>query len=96
MFYGTQLHTNKMSSLCSFREAQKYLWKPDQLSKAPTCTEIESFKRRGRSLLVVVSTPPTENYEQFTEKVRYYNTKEPFNFRMPPLFNANNYIKVRT
>lgn len=50
------------------------------------------LKKRGRSLLVVVSTPPSGNYENFTEKVREYNTKEPFNFTMPPLFN--NYIKV--
>lgn len=75
-----------------FREAQKYLFKPDQLHKLQKCSEIENFEKRGRSLLVVVSTPPTENYEKFTEKVREYNTKEPFNFMLPVLFN--NYIKV--
>lgn len=53
------------------------------------------FLKRARSLLVVVSTPPTNNYENFTEKVREYNTKEPFNFSLPMLFSNNNYIKVR-
>lgn len=76
-----------------FREAQKYLFKPDQLHKLQKCDEIDNFEKRGKSLLVVVSTPPSGNYENFTEKVREYNTKEPFNFTMPPLFN--NYIKVK-
>lgn len=56
------------------------------------CSEIKNFEQRGRSLLVVVASPPTENYEKFTEKVREYNTKEPFNFLLPVLFN--NYTKV--
>lgn len=45
---------------------------------------------------MVVATPPTENYEEFTEKVREYNTKEPFNFTVPPFFVAQpkTYIKV--
>lgn len=69
------------------REAQRYLYKNDHYQKLHTCREIENFEKRGRSLLVVVATPPTENYEEFTEKVREYNTKEPFNFTVPPFFN---------
>lgn len=74
------------------REAHRYLFKPDQITKLQKCSEIENFEKRGRSLLVVVATPPTENYEKFTEKVREYNTKAPFNFLLPVLFN--NYTKV--
>lgn len=74
------------------REAQKYLFKPDQLHKLQKCDEIDNFERRGKSLLVVVLSPPHGIYEKFTEKVREYNTKAPFNFKMPLLFN--NYIKV--
>lgn len=53
---------------------------------------MDKIRSRARSLLVVVSTPPTENYEIFTTKVREYNAKEPFNFTTPPLFN--NFQKV--
>lgn len=35
--------------------------------------------------MVVVSTPPTSNYEEFTKKVRYYSTIDPFNFHVPEL-----------
>lgn len=80
------------TSISNGREAQKYLFKPDQLHKLQKCIDVENFEQRGRSLLVVVSTPPTKDYENFTKQVREYNTKEPFNFTMPPLFN--NYIKV--
>lgn len=74
------------------REAHQYLYKPDQLTKLQKCSEIENFVNRGRSLLVVVATPPSENYENFTERVREYNTKAPFNFLLPRLFD--NYTKV--
>jgi hypothetical protein len=29
---------------------------------------------------VVVPTAPSQNYDQFSEQVRLYNSKEPFNF----------------
>lgn len=79
-------------SLCGFdfREAEKYLWETGKMQ----CDESESFRRRARSLLVVVSTPPTENYENFTKIVREYNAKEPFNFTTPSLFHINNISKV--
>lgn len=67
----------------SEREAQKYIWKPEHLIKFRSCNEVGNFKQRARSLLVIVSSPPTNNYEVFTEKVRAYNTKLPFNFSTP-------------
>lgn len=48
--------------------------------------------KRARSLMVVVSTPPTQNYEEFTKKVREYSIKEPFNFVIPHLLRK--YEKV--
>lgn len=59
-----------------------------------SCDETESFSQRARSLLVVASTPPTDSYENFTTKVREYNSLKPFNFFLPSLFHSNNYIKV--
>lgn len=53
---------------------------------------MEKIKARAKSLLVVVSTPPTENYGNFTTKVREYNAREPFNFTTPQLFQK--YEKV--
>ncbi|XP_055706306.1 receptor-type guanylate cyclase Gyc76C-like isoform X2 [Phlebotomus papatasi] len=75
----------------STREAQKYIWKPDHLNKHASCKEIDNFKQRARSLLVIVSSPPAENYESFTEQVREYNKKEPFFFQTPTFFKK--YIK---
>lgn len=63
------------------REAKKYLYRVEQLSKHKSCNEIgESLTKRARSLLVVVSTPPMEKYKEFTDKVRDYNTRPPFEF----------------
>lgn len=73
------------------RDANRYLWKTDQFTKLTSC-DMDKIRARARSLLVVVSTPPTENYENFTTKVREYNAKEPFNFMMPNLFR--DYQKV--
>lgn len=70
------------------REALRYIWKVEQLNGITSCRdEMEKIKTRARSLLVVVSTPPTENYGNFTAKVKEYNAKEPFNFMMPPVFH---------
>ncbi|KAL0272546.1 UNVERIFIED_CONTAM: hypothetical protein PYX00_005475 [Menopon gallinae] len=77
----------------SVREAQKYLWKPEVFDKFTSCDEQKDFLQRGRSLLVVVSSPPTFEYEEFTQKVREYNTREPFNFVTPKLFETNQYQK---
>lgn len=61
----------------------------EQFNKITSCSaEMEKIKTRARSLLVIVSTPPTENYENFTTKVRDYNAMEPFNFTVPFLFKG--------
>lgn len=57
------------------------------------CSESESFIKRARSLLVVVSTPPVQSdFENFTAQVREYNSKEPFFIKSPDIFK--NYTKV--
>ncbi|RWS24135.1 hypothetical protein B4U80_02047, partial [Leptotrombidium deliense] len=47
----------------------------------------ESEKKAGleasRSLLVIVSSPPQEDYSQFEDKVREYNSRQPFSFPSP-------------
>lgn len=79
----------------SDREARKYLWRPDDFTKNTTCFQLQKdFLKRAQSLLVVASTPPTPMYENFTEKVRMYNSKEPFNFTTPTIFNIQKFQKV--
>lgn len=78
----------------TFREAEKYLRKPEHVEHMAECNESDQFKQLARSLLVVASTPPIESYETFTAKVRDYNQKEPFYFVTPQIFNTNKYIKV--
>jgi guanylate cyclase, other len=51
----------------------------EQINRYKSCDEIEGFKKRARSLIVVVSTPPETKYSNFTEQVRTYNHAEPFN-----------------
>lgn len=70
----------------SSKESQKYIWTPEQLTKLRNCNEVEKYKQRARSLLVIVSSPPESKYENFTVKVREYNKREPFNFSTPQLF----------
>lgn len=67
---------------------------PEAFEKFNSCDEQKDFLQRGRSLLVVVSSPPTYEYEDFTQKVREYNTREPFNFVTPKLFETIQYQKV--
>lgn len=74
------------------REAKKYLYRVEQFSKYKSCQEIEGFTKRARSLLVVVSTPPATKYEEFTDKVRKYNTKPPFEFATP-FFPNKQFVK---
>lgn len=71
----------------STREAFKYLYRPETANTMDSCKTIPNFFKRARSLLVIVSTPPTENYEKFTNEVRNYSSSEPFNFIMPEIFN---------
>lgn len=75
----------------SSRDAYKYTITPDQLVKYTDCEQIGNYVQRARSLLVIVSSPPAENYENFTVKVRDYNKRDPFNFNTPPIFQK--YVK---
>lgn len=58
---------------------------PEHFSILKNCLEPKNFLQKARSLMVVVSSPPTQVYEVFTKRVREYNSKEPFNFIMPEL-----------
>nr|CAD7429253.1 unnamed protein product [Timema monikensis] len=73
------------------REARKYLWKPENLSKFSSCFYEKDFLKRARSLLVVVSSPPAKSYKNFTDKARDYISEPPFNFVLPPLFSSHSY-----
>ncbi|XP_076473176.1 receptor-type guanylate cyclase Gyc76C-like isoform X1 [Bombus vancouverensis nearcticus] len=87
------IHVDMMTY--SPREAQKYLWKPEHFDNLRNCLEPKDFLKRARSLMVVVSTPPTQNYEEFTKKVREYSSKEPFNFVIPELLRKyEKYVSI--
>ncbi|XP_076675216.1 receptor-type guanylate cyclase Gyc76C isoform X3 [Andrena cerasifolii] len=87
------IHVDMMTY--SPREAQKYLWKPEHFDNLRNCMEPKDFLKRARSLMVVVSTPPTQNYEEFTKKVREYSSKEPFNFVIPELLRKyEKYVSI--
>ncbi|XP_076387210.1 receptor-type guanylate cyclase Gyc76C isoform X1 [Megachile rotundata] len=87
------IHVDMMTY--SPREAQKYLWKPEHFDNLKNCLEPKDFLKRARSLMVVMSTPPTQNYEEFTKKVREYSSKEPFNFVIPELLRKyEKYVSI--
>lgn len=87
------IHVDMMTY--SQREAQKYLWKPDHFNNLKNCLEPKDFLKRARSLMVIVSTPPTKNYEEFTKKVRYYSRIDPFNFLIPDLLKKyEKYVSI--
>lgn len=69
---------------------------PEQMEKVESCEQHQKgFLNRGRSLLVVVSSPPNESrYREFTHKVADFNKKEPFNFRMPSILQKDGFHKV--
>lgn len=68
----------------SEREATNYVFTPAMFNDVQNCHEIPDFEKRAKSLLVVVTTPPIQDYQNFTEQVRLRNTMKPFNF---PPFN---------
>ncbi|EFA10586.2 receptor-type guanylate cyclase Gyc76C isoform X1 [Tribolium castaneum] len=81
----------------SEKEAHKYIWKPAIFDKYESCisNDYNGLLKRGKSLFVVVPTAPTENYESFTEKVRYYNSREPFNFETSVLLKSfEKYVSI--
>lgn len=80
-------------SLNICREAKKYLYRVEQLNKYKSCNEIEGLTKRARSLLVVVSTPPTTKYDEFTEKVRNYTSRPPFEFKDTFFNKHKTYVK---
>ncbi|XP_032674981.1 receptor-type guanylate cyclase Gyc76C-like [Odontomachus brunneus] len=87
------IHVDMMTY--SPREAQKYLWKPEHFSILKNCLEPKNFLQKARSLMVVVSSPPTQVYEDFTKKVRDYNSKKPFNFTTPELLKKfEKYVSI--
>jgi hypothetical protein len=66
------------------------------MGKVASCEQHQKgFLNRGRSLLVVVSSPPNEGrYSEFTRQVAEFNTKEPFNFFMPSILQKDGFHKV--
>lgn len=50
--------------------------------------------KRARSLIVIASTPPTRNYENFTEVVRNYTNNPPFNLKVPDAFKIQKKFKT--
>lgn len=85
------IHVDMMTY--SPREAEKFLWKPDSFKNLKNCLDPKDFLKRGRSLLVVATTSPTQGYEEFTKKVSDYNKKEPFKFAIPALFETSRFEK---
>lgn len=63
------------------KEALKYLIKTeDRGNSEMKCPDTPEFRKRAQSLLVVVSSEPYNKYENFTQNVREYNARPPFNF----------------
>jgi hypothetical protein len=69
---------------------------PEQMQKVESCEQHhKGFLNRGRSLLVVVSSPPDEDrYSEFTRQVQEFNKKEPFNFFLPSILQKDGFHKV--
>lgn len=57
----------------------------------------KDFLKRARSLMVISVTQPTQNYEEFNNKVLEYCDKEPFNFNTAPFLKNStlNLSKVK-
>ncbi|XP_020709582.2 receptor-type guanylate cyclase Gyc76C-like isoform X2 [Athalia rosae] len=69
--------------------------KPEHFKNLRNCLDPKDFLQRGRSLLVVAATSPTQGYEEFTKKVSEYNKKEPFKFGIPLLFERfEKYVSI--
>ncbi|XP_047021545.1 receptor-type guanylate cyclase Gyc76C-like [Helicoverpa zea] len=70
------------------KDALKYLIKTEDRVLKLGCPNKVEFKKRAQSLLVVVSSEPSSSYEEFTNKVRKYNTIAPFNFKEYPIIGS--------
>ncbi|XP_065215796.1 receptor-type guanylate cyclase Gyc76C-like isoform X2 [Planococcus citri] len=81
-------------------EADFYLWLADDLSKNSKCTDVEPvqrIERRAKSILAIVGSPPTANYQDvFIKDVLYANTQDPFNFPMPEVLSRESMRKFVT
>ena len=63
------------------------------ISEIHNCTELESpSPQAAQSLLMIVTTRPDENFDNFSQQVRKYNKQQPFNFTEPEIFNK--YVRV--
>ncbi|XP_022917682.1 receptor-type guanylate cyclase Gyc76C-like [Onthophagus taurus] len=79
----------------SAKETYKYLWRHDFLTNVGTCEDFDKdFRKRAQSLLVIVPTGISDGYENFTAAVRKYNSKEPFNFVIPDIFNSAVFVSI--
>ncbi|XP_021202770.2 receptor-type guanylate cyclase Gyc76C-like [Bombyx mandarina] len=79
----------------SLKDSVKYLLKTeDRVSSTLICPNTPEFKKRAQSLLVIVSSEPSPEYQEFTAKVRKYNSLEPFNF--PDVFGSkyNKFVSI--
>ncbi|KAM3963592.1 receptor-type guanylate cyclase Gyc76C [Aphomia sociella] len=79
------------------KDSLKYLIKTeDRGSKKVVCPNTKEFRKLSQSLLVVVSSEPTGSYEQFTAKVGLYNSKKPFQFPLPAVFENkfNKFVSI--
>ncbi|XP_074026495.1 receptor-type guanylate cyclase Gyc76C isoform X3 [Leptinotarsa decemlineata] len=90
----------------SEKQSYQYLWDFETFGKNKRCQDLsdfEGFKKRAKSLFIIAPTAPTQNYQEFGQKVQTYNTKEPFNFLVSDFFpddlkteydlNSNNKIQ---
>ncbi|XP_071447576.1 receptor-type guanylate cyclase Gyc76C-like [Hetaerina americana] len=75
------------------KEAMKFLWKPEVYQKFNSCYDQKEFAKRGHSLLVIMASPPSQNYDSFTENVRKYSAMPPFKFVVPDIFKGINLHK---
>lgn len=60
------------------------------------CSQLEApSPEAAQSLLMIVTTKPNENFQNFTEEVLKYNKKAPFKFPDPVLFKTLLFVRVR-
>ncbi|XP_049867019.1 receptor-type guanylate cyclase Gyc76C-like [Pectinophora gossypiella] len=79
------------------RESLQYLIKTEDRGSKIVCPNTAEFRKRAQSLLVVVSSEPVAtSYERFTARVREYNTKPPFEFELPNIFENrfNKFVSI--
>ncbi|XP_045491342.1 receptor-type guanylate cyclase Gyc76C-like isoform X1 [Colias croceus] len=74
------------------RDSLKYLIKTEERAGELSCPNTPEFRKRAQSLLVVASSEPDRSYEDFTSRVQVYNSRKPFEFPLPTLFE-NKFLK---